>query len=85
MNNTKHIIFVVIALVILSCIHYFFSVNNGYTTTISTADYSGHGGETYMVKEYRVENGCVIFKDMMGVERRICGEYYVNDYSQIFK
>lgn len=61
------------------------SMSGGYTVQITTPDYNGDGGETYLIKAYREENGCVIFTDMMGIERRICGEYRVNDYNQLFK
>jgi len=70
---------IIIGLVILFRVVEF---GNGYTVMITTPDYNGDGGDSYMVKSYYEENGCVTFTDMLGVNRKICGEYYINDYSK---
>ena len=47
----------------------------GYTR-IHVPDTKG-SYSTYYCKNYREENGCVIFKDNMGWERKICGTYQI--------
>ena len=37
----------------------------------------GEYTNTYWTKEYREDNGCIIFTDYEGKERKICGSYSI--------
>lgn len=47
----------------------------GYTR-IDVPDMKG-SYSTYYCKDFREENGCVLFKDNIGWERKICGSYQI--------
>ena len=49
--------------------------SNGYIE-IQVPDMRG-SHDSYWCKEYREENGCVVFTDALGKTRKICGSYQI--------
>lgn len=70
------------AIICIVAIHFilYAVANNGLQakgyTRIDVPDMSG-SYSTYYCKDFREENGCVIFKDSFGWQRKICGTYQI--------